>query len=203
MAGTLQVLKGTGLFKDGTSSSFLTGTTSGNFTNLILPASTSLVDFSVKYTGASSQSGNQAAAAGNGVQIVSHVKSHTTMANSSTQTVVGGYLDQLLAGNPTGNIAQILGEFQKMAPSQFPTAFESLTPGIYGANTDTTFAITRQYNRTLHNVWRPCAPSSGKKLDPRPFLTVPSPSWPITVPMPVWGRYWARGRTTPAGVTAG
>jgi outer membrane autotransporter protein len=31
----------------------------------------------------------------------------------------------------------------------FPAAFASLTPAIYGANTDTTFAITRQYTRTL------------------------------------------------------
>jgi hypothetical protein len=78
-----------------------------------------------------------------------HVKSHTTVATGSTQTAVGGYLDQLLAANPTGNIAQILAEIQNLAPSQFRTAFESLHPGVYWANTDTTFAITRQYNRTL------------------------------------------------------
>lgn len=151
LAGTLQVLKGTGLFKNGTSSAFLTAAgVAGIFSNLILPASTSLVGFSLQYTGAGGQSGDQAAAAGNAVRIISHVKSHATMAAGSTGTAVGGYLDRLLAGNPTGNIALILEEFQGFVDqSQFRTAFESLTPGIYGANTDTTFAITRQYTRSL------------------------------------------------------
>jgi outer membrane autotransporter protein len=97
------------------------------------------------------------------------------MANSSTHMAVGGYLDQLLAGNPTGNIALILEELQKMtAPSQFATAFESLNPGIYGANTDTTFAITRQYARTLQQRlaalrairWEEAAPQAASG---RPF----------------------------------
>jgi len=148
LAGTLQVLKGTAPFKDGTIASFFKGTSVGNFTNLILPR-TSLVDFEVQYTGASAQSGGQAAAATNGVQIVSHVKSHTTVASRTTERELGGYLYQLLASNATGDLVRILAEFQNLAPSQFSTAFESPSPRIYGANTDTTFAITRQYHRTL------------------------------------------------------
>ena len=152
LGGTLQVLAGAGPFKDGTSSPCLTGTTTGNFTNLILPANSSLVGFSVEYTGAGAQGSNPglaAAAAANGLRVVSHVKNYTTVASRPADSVMGGYLDQLLAANPTGGIAQVLDQFQRLAPSQFPAAFQSLHPTVYGANTDTTFAITRQYSRSL------------------------------------------------------
>src|SRR5208337_816185 len=46
-------------------------------------------------------------------------------------------------------LGPVLEAFQNLDPSQFHTAFQSLSPRIYGANTDTTFAITRQYSRML------------------------------------------------------
>jgi uncharacterized protein YhjY with autotransporter beta-barrel domain len=201
LGGTLQVLKGSGPFKDGTSSSFLVANTAtGNFTNLILPAGTSLVNFTVQYTGASSLNGGLAATAANAFQIVSHVKSHTTVAAGSTQTAVGGYLDRLLGANPTGSIARILAEIQGFQDaSQFRTAFESLTPSIYGANTDTTFTITRQYHRTLQQRLESLRSLQGAAAAPQALSGSPFPLLAYNGSNAGLGRILGQGRDSSGG----
>ena len=58
-------------------------------------------------------------------------------------------MDKLLAQNSSGRFALLLAEFQRLDPSEFHTAFDSLTPSVYWAATNATFDITREYERTL------------------------------------------------------
>ncbi len=133
LAGKLQLLAGTGAFKNGTCTSILTGTTVGSFDSIILPSSM-LVDFTVKY---------------GSIDIISNVKSFTTVSTSQLEGRLGAHLDELLAGY-SDQFGYVLGPIQWLSSeAQFRDAFRSLSPEIYGAATDTTLENSRYYNRTI------------------------------------------------------
>ena len=171
LGGSLQLgLKNSIPLLEGTRYSLLTGNITGSFANLLMPP-TPLLHFDVEYTGAGAQSGAQIPAGGNAVEIVSHVNSFTSVTSNSTHTAIGSYLDRLMETNPTGRFARILAEFQRLDLSQFHGAFESLSPGIYGADTDSTFAITRQYTRTLQQRLEAVRSIQWAEASPQAFLS--------------------------------
>jgi outer membrane autotransporter protein len=139
LAGTLKGLLGSGVFTNGTQYTVLQASNpiTTKFTKEDLPH-TSLVSFSTVYL-------NKA------LEVVSNVQSFTTVARNPHHWQLGQYLDTLLSAPArlTGEFSGALGEFQTTDESNYPKIFESLSPGVYDADTITTFSITRQYVRTL------------------------------------------------------
>ncbi|MCK9376587.1 MAG: hypothetical protein M0P73_10595 [Syntrophobacterales bacterium] len=133
LAGKLQLLAGTGVFKNGTCTSILTGTTVGSFDSIILPSSL-LVNFTVKY---------------GSIDIISNVKSFTTVSTNQLEGRLAAHLDELLTGY-SDQFGYVLEAIQWLSSeAQFRNAFRSLSPEVYGAATDTTLENSRYYNRTI------------------------------------------------------
>jgi len=136
LAGTLRGLSGSGAFRNGTSYTVLTagGGVSSKFTTFDLH-DTPLVSFITSHTS-------------DAVRVVSSVRSFTTVADGILHHLLARHMDSV-APVASGDFSQALREIQTMASSKYGNAFESLSPGIYNANTITTFDVTRQYIRAL------------------------------------------------------
>jgi len=82
------------------------------------------------------------------VEVEPLVKRFTTVANNRAHTAIGHYLDRILP-TASGDLSEVLGEFQNLSGPQFNTAFSSLSPDSYDNATRTTYDVTRQYTKTL------------------------------------------------------
>jgi outer membrane autotransporter protein len=82
------------------------------------------------------------------VRVESSVRSFTTVATGILHRLLARHLDTV-APVVYGDFSQALREIQTMDGSKYEDAFESLSPGVYDADTITTFDVTRQYIRSL------------------------------------------------------
>jgi uncharacterized protein YhjY with autotransporter beta-barrel domain len=140
LAGTLRGQQGSGVFTNGTKYTILQSSNpiTTKFTTEDLPH-TDLLSFSTNYLT-------------NAVQVVSSVNSFATVARDPLAMELAQHLDTLVSAHPSllsGAFIRALREFQTTDRSNYQRIFESLSPGIYDADTITTFSITRQYVRTL------------------------------------------------------
>ncbi len=133
--GSLKLNYGPGPFIDGTTYNIMTANTVQNrFSQEILPPS-SLLSFTPTYLPQS-------------VELVANAQSFTTVAASSLEMDLGGYHDQVLL-SADRDFQEVLGAFQLLPASEHRSAFASFSPAVYDAGTFTTFAITRQFTRSL------------------------------------------------------
>ncbi len=135
--GTLQVFKSTGIFLNGKTYDILTSSQNitTRFSRELLPTPTALVSFTTNYLA-------------NSVQVISHVRGLSTVADSALESALAQFDDSLLS-NASGDLLRIIEEIQSLQLGDFNNVFNSLSPNVYDANTITTFNITRQYLRTL------------------------------------------------------
>ena len=128
--GTLLVMREQGPYINGTRYNIIevTGTQgiSGAFSNFLLPEPKPLLRFGV----------NQLP---NIVEVEVYAQKYTTVATNRVELAIGNYLDRIMP-TATGDLLNVLGEFQSLSLSQFGTAFSSLSPDSYDNFTRTTFA---------------------------------------------------------------
>jgi outer membrane autotransporter protein len=105
------------------------------FSSIALPAPTTLVSFRV-----------------NGprdhVEIEAIVRGFTTVATNPTHQRIAQHLDTLLP-TATGDLAEVLGEFQGLPADRFGQAFGSLGPMAYDSTTQAAVGSTRPYTQSL------------------------------------------------------
>ena len=136
LAGTLKVLKGPGAYVNGTKYDVLVAdTTTDWFSDEIMPEPTALVSF-------------RASGYPDRVEVEPLVKSFTSVASNGVHTTIGHYMDRILP-TVSGDLSEVLGEFQNLSGPQFNPAFSSLSPDSYDTATRTTYDVTRQYTKTL------------------------------------------------------
>jgi uncharacterized protein with beta-barrel porin domain len=145
LGSTLEVLRGPGPYLNGTTFNIIEATTLQNRFSQEILSYAPLLTFSTNYFYDPNQP--------NLVQIIANAKSFTWVATNRVELTLGQYLDKVMP-LAAGDFAQVIGEFQGLPISQFRAAFASLSPGVYDANTLTTFNITRQYVRTLQQRMR-------------------------------------------------
>jgi len=107
----------------------------GAFSSIVLPEPTTLLSFDV----------NQQLAI---VEVEANAESFTTVASNRVEQAIANYLDRIIP-TATGDLSNIIGEFQLLSPSEFGAAFASLSPGMYDNSTRTTYDGTRHYTTTL------------------------------------------------------
>ncbi len=133
--GTLAVEREQGLYQRATYDIVAAETLSGSFTDVLLPESSLLLEFSMEQTADRVQ-----------VSVTPH--SYASAASNEVEASTGDYLDRI-APQATGNLANTLGAFQTLPGNQFGTAFASLSPAVHESATATTFNVTTQYSQTL------------------------------------------------------
>ena len=101
----------------------------GEFKDISLPASTSLLAFSLEQTPDT-------------VQISATPQSCTTVATNTTDQAIGKYLDHI-APDAQGDLESVLKIFQLLPADQFKTAFAGFSPASLGSLTDTGHMIIR------------------------------------------------------------
>ena len=107
----------------------------GSFSALALPEDKPLLRFFV----------NQQSDA---VEVEIDAPEFTTIASNPVMLAVTRYLDRI-SPTATGDLANVLGEFQGLPSSQLAAAASSLSPVAYGSSTSTTFSLNRQFNQSL------------------------------------------------------
>jgi uncharacterized protein YhjY with autotransporter beta-barrel domain len=141
LGGTLRVVKGPGAFVNGTTYNVMSahGLNASSFSNEILPKPTPLLSFQV----------NGVSADGNEIyQVEALAPSFTTVATNRVERAIGKYLDKITP-TATGDLSNVIGEFQSLSSSEFRAAFAGLSPGQYDSSTRTTIDVTQQYTQTL------------------------------------------------------
>ncbi len=133
--GTLAVEREQGLYRQATYDVVTAEALSGSFTDVSLPESSLLLEFSAEQTADRVQ-----------VSVTPH--SFASAASNEVEASTGDYLDRI-APHASGNLANTLGTFQTLSGGEFRTAFASLSPAVYESATATTFNVTTQYNQTL------------------------------------------------------
>ncbi|MDI6451289.1 autotransporter outer membrane beta-barrel domain-containing protein [Anaerobaca lacustris] len=133
--GTLAVEREQGLYQPATYDIVAAEALSGSFTDVLLPESSLLLEFSMEQTADHVQ-----------VSVTPH--SYASAASNEVEASTGDYLDRI-APQATGNLANTLGTFQTLSPNEFGAAFASLSPAVYDSAATTTFNATTQYNQTL------------------------------------------------------
>ena len=135
LAGTLKVIKGPGAYVNGTKYNVLVAdTTTDWFSDEIMPA-TVLVSF-------------RANGYDDRVEVESLVKSFATVANNRVHKTIGRYMDKILP-TASGDLSEVLGEFQNLSGPEFNTAFSSLSPDSYDNYTRGTLFSAQQYSKSL------------------------------------------------------
>ena len=142
--GTLELNYGSGPFVTGATYDILTANSvQGLFSQEVL-SSTPLLSFSTDYLPRA-------------VELTVNPESFTTVAQNGHEMILGKFHDSVLA-SADNDFGRALGEFQILPASGYKSAFASFSPGIYDANTFTTFNVSRQYVRTvrerLRKVWQ-------------------------------------------------
>jgi uncharacterized protein YhjY with autotransporter beta-barrel domain len=139
LAGDLSVLRGPGPYRNGTTYNIIESSSaqgvSGAFNNTLLPEAMPLLRFGV----------NQLP---NAVEVEVHAPSFTTVATNRVEWTIGNYLDRILP-TATGDLSNVLGQFQSLSSSQFGAAFSSLSPDSYDNYTRATYESVWQYTRSL------------------------------------------------------
>jgi uncharacterized protein YhjY with autotransporter beta-barrel domain len=136
--GTLSVLRGPGAYLNGTRYTiFEAGNTDGEFSEVILPASTTLLSFSTLTED-------------NRYLIEANAASFTTVSKNKVQSTVAEHLDAILT-SVTGDLSYVIGEFQALPSSGYGTAFSSLSPDSYDNATTATHDVARQSTRVLEH----------------------------------------------------
>ena len=134
--GEISVAKGPGLYLDGMTFDVLVASNGlvNTFSSTNLPAATPVLSFRL----------NQQP---DKVQILSDV-SFSGFARNTVERRMGKYFDRI-AASASGNLADALVEIEKMSEQELRAAYSSLSPGVYQANTFTTFSAVRTSIRTL------------------------------------------------------
>jgi outer membrane autotransporter protein len=136
LGGTLQILRGPGTYRTGTTYDVVVAdAVVGWFTSERLPAPTPLLSFRVN--GRRDQ-----------VEVEAVVQRFTAAAASPSYHRLAQHLDTLLPA-ASGDLAEVLGEFQALRAGGFDRAFASLSPTAYDSVTRATFGSTRQYTQSL------------------------------------------------------
>jgi hypothetical protein len=146
LAGDLSVLKGPGHFRNGATYNIIEAAggpgVSGAFGDILLPEIKPLLRFDVHQLP-------------NAIEVEVHARSFTTVATNRVERTLANYLNRV-APTATGDLSNVLGEFQSLSSSQFGTAFSSLSPDSYDHYTRTTYDSAWQYTgslqRRLNNV---------------------------------------------------
>lgn len=134
--GNLHVARSPGLFLDGDTFDIITAPSiNGGFASEGLPEPTPLLSFSMVQLQTS-------------VEVVVSTKPFSSVAVNRVERAVGNYLDAI-APTATGDLWNVLGEFQQLPTSGFETAFSSLSPDSYGGSTLASYSVARAYNRGL------------------------------------------------------
>ena len=136
LAGTLKVVRGPGAYVSGTKYDVLVADkTTDWFSDEIMPEPTALVSFRAKgYP--------------DRVEVEPVVKSFTTVANNRLHRTIARYMDRILP-SASGDLSNVLGEFQNLSGTQFNTAFSGLSPDSYNNSTSTSLNETQQYVKTI------------------------------------------------------
>jgi outer membrane autotransporter protein len=141
LAGELNVLRGQGVYVNGTLYDIIESTgedtdfTETTFSNIYVPASTTLLSFNVNLLPKI-------------VEVEVNAESFTTVATNRVELAIAKYLDRITP-TATGDLSYVIGEFQVLSMSEFGSAFASLSPSLYDISTRTTYYGTQQYTTTL------------------------------------------------------
>jgi outer membrane autotransporter protein len=84
----------------------------------------------------------------NTYQIEANAASFTTVSTNNVQLAVAEHMDNLLP-SATGDLSNVLGEFQTLPSSEFSTAFSSLSPDSYDNSTRATLDVAEQSTKAL------------------------------------------------------
>jgi uncharacterized protein YhjY with autotransporter beta-barrel domain len=135
--GTLSIVRGPGAYLDGTRYTiFEAGNIDGKFSEVILPASTPLLGFSVLDED-------------NIYRVEANAASFTTVSTNKVESAVAEHLNNILP-SATGDLSNVIGEFQVLlSSSEIHEAFSSLSPDSYDNGTITTFNIIQQYAKNM------------------------------------------------------
>lgn len=107
----------------------------GSFSEVILPESKPLLEFSMEQTS-------------DRVRISVSPHSYASVASNKVERSIGECLDRIMP-QATGDLSTVLGTFQALSPNELSTAFSSLSPALYNSATTTAFDIMSQYSQTL------------------------------------------------------
>jgi len=141
LAGTLSVAKTWGWYRDGMTYDIVktsgNGAMSGSFANVILPQSTPLLSFTVQQElGA--------------VEVDVHAPKFVTVAANGTQFTTAAYLDRLCP-TASGDLQNVVAQFQSLSANQFGTALTSLSPTSYDSFAKASYEGTWQYIGSLQH----------------------------------------------------
>jgi outer membrane lipase/esterase len=84
----------------------------------------------------------------NAVEVGVDAASFTTVATNPTYQRIAQHLDRIMP-DASGDLADVLGEFQALPAGGFDRAFDSLGPMAYDSMTRATFGSTGQYTQSL------------------------------------------------------
>ncbi|RPI11187.1 MAG: autotransporter outer membrane beta-barrel domain-containing protein, partial [Zetaproteobacteria bacterium] len=136
--GTLLVLRGPGPYRNGTAYEILEATqgVGGEFANLLPLAPGPLLRFDVNLLS-------------NTVELHVYAPSFATVATNPVHRRIAQHLDAIMP-SATGDLADVLGEFQALPADGFDRAFAGLGPMAYDSTTQAAVGTTRQYTQSLH-----------------------------------------------------
>lgn len=139
LAGSVEVLKNRGFYRDGSRHPIVvaSGGISGVFDTVLLPTATQLLSFSLE---------QQPTA----LDVVASAPSFTTVAKNRVERAVARYLDAI-SPSASGDVAEVLAEFQGLPASEYSTAFHSLSADTYDNFNRASNNSTMQYLRTLNS----------------------------------------------------
>jgi len=134
--GGLSVYRGPGLYLNGETFDVLVASNglAGTLNHTNLPASTPVLGFQL----------NQLS---NDLQVQANV-SFSGFAKNSLQRGMGRYFDRV-APSASGELAEALGEIETLSGRDLNSAYSSMSPGVYQADTLATFSAIRGYMRSL------------------------------------------------------
>jgi outer membrane autotransporter protein len=160
LGGTLQILRGPGIYRNGTTYDILEATQgiSGAFANLLPPEPTPLLRFDVHQLP-------------NTVEVQVHAPSVTTVATNPHHQRIAEHLDTIMP-TATGDLASVLGAFQALPAAGFNRAFASLSPASYDSSTRATYEGAWQYTQSLRRRLEAVRAASTGAIDTRPAQPV-------------------------------
>ena len=137
--GTLSVAKTQGLYSDGTVYKMLEttggGTISGSFSTVVLPEARPLLSFTADQKPTV-------------VEVDVHAPKFSTIATNQTALGITRYLDTI-SSPASGNLANVLGEFQSLSTPQLSAALATLNPATYDNDTRASYQSVWQYIGSL------------------------------------------------------
>ena len=123
LGGELEVLKEDAFYGQARTYDIIAAASlTGEFDEVMLPESTSLLTFSMEQTADS-------------ILVSATPQSSTTVATNAVERSIGRYLDTI-APTAQGDLASVLKTFQLLSPDQFKTAFSGFSPANLGVMSD-------------------------------------------------------------------